>query len=71
MVVLVLETGYNSDSEQYRSGFAHFKSFCLKTLARITSFCALGGISATFFSGTVIIVVVLLLAMVLFIWIGE
>ena len=49
MVVPVPETGYNSDSKQYRSGYAHFTSFRLKTLALITGFGALGGISATFF----------------------
>ena len=30
VVVSVLETGYNSDSEQYRSGYAHFKKIRLK-----------------------------------------
>ena len=49
VVVIVLETGYNSDSDQSRSGYAHFKSFRLKTLALITGFGALGGISTTFF----------------------
>ena len=49
VVVLVPEIGYNSDSEQYRLGYVHFKSLRLKTLALITGFWALGGISATFF----------------------
>ena len=49
MVVPVLETGYNSDSEQYKSGYAYFKSFRLKTLALVMGFSALGGISTTFF----------------------
>ena len=49
VVVLVPEKGYNSDSEQYSLGYAHFKSFHLKTLALITGFWALGGIPATFF----------------------
>ena len=49
MVVLVPEIGYNSDTEQYRSSYAHFKKIRLKTLALITGFWALGGISATFF----------------------
>ena len=38
VVVPVPEIGYNSDSEQYRSGYAHFKSFRLKTLALFTGF---------------------------------
>ena len=71
MVVPVPEIGYNSDSEQYRSGYAHFKNFCLKTLTLITGFWALGGNSATFFSGTMIIVVVLLLVAVFFIRIKQ
>ena len=66
MVVPVPEIGYNSDYEQYRSGYARLKSFHLKTLALITSYLALGGIS-----GTVIIAVVLLLAVVFFIRIKE
>ena len=49
MVVVVPKIGYNSDSEQYRSGYAYFKSLRLKTVALITGFWALGGISATFF----------------------
>ena len=38
VVVAVPNIGNNSDSEQYRSGYAHFKSFHLKTLALITGF---------------------------------
>ena len=49
VVVPVPKIGYNSDSEQYKSGYAHFKKIRLKTLALTTGFSALGGIYATFF----------------------
>ena len=38
MVVAVPNIGNNSDSEQSILGYAHFKSFRLKTLALITGF---------------------------------
>ena len=71
MVVLVPETGYNSDSEKYKSGYAHFKSFLLKTLALITGFLGIGWNFYHIFSSIVIIAIVLILVAVLFIRIRE
>ena len=71
MVIPVPEIGDNRDYEKYRSSYAHLKKICLKTLALIMGFLGIGWNFCHIFSGTMIIVVVLLLAAVLFIRIRE
>ena len=71
VVVPVPEIGYNSDSEQYRSGYAHFKSFSSQNPSSNYGFLSIGWNFYHIFSGTMIIAVVLLLASLFFIQIKE
>ena len=71
VAILVPKKFYNSDSKQYRSGYADFKILSQNPNSNYGFFLGIGWNFGHIFFGTMIIAVVLLLAAVLFIQIRE